>query len=575
MDDRRILSPNRHSGADVTNASFRTVRKGFDPEEVRSYLDGVGREIALMEKRLQDMQAKLSDALHRADNPVLDESQLAAALGAQSAAILRAAHDEAGRVTAEGQERATQIFTQAQERATNYIVEAQARALAIVNDAEVQSQHKDEEARAAAQRLEDSARINGEALIERAREQGRAIIEQANEARRAVLNDLMIKRKALNVQIEQLRAARDVLTASVSSVRESVDQVLGGLMSSDEGARAAAIEALRSRPTSPEPTEEELLRGVPLRVVPEPATVTPDDLASTESSAPLRLPAVDPTAVKPRKATASTEVTATAPEASEGPGDAAPASDVVGEIFARIRASTQEEKGREPAAPKRAPKERTTPVTPDDEVFLRREESLAPHLSELVRHVKRALQDDQNVMIDRLRGLKGQITDQMEDEADQRSRYVTASLETIRAAAQAGVAFSNQITGTEGSLNATSAVDECATDLAITLALALRKRVQADGSDDGAERANAAYKEWRGARVERLCGDIARRAFNVGVVNACTGGNVRVLVSPSDTPCDACTLDANSGIHPAGQNFPSGQPHPPLHAGCSCAVVPA
>lgn len=572
MDDRRILSPNRHSGADVTNASFRTVRKGFDPEEVRNYLDGVGREIALMEKRLQDMQSKLSDALHRAENPVLDEAQLAAALGTQSAAILRAAHDEAGRVTAEGQERATQIFTQAQERATSYIVEAQARALAIVNDAEVQSQHKDEEARAAAQRLEDSARINGEALIERAREQGRAIIEQANEARRAVLNDLMIKRKALNVQIEQLRAARDVLTASVSSVRESVDQVLGGLMSSDEGARAAAIEALRSRPSSPEPTEEELLRGVPLRVVPEPATVTPDDLTSTEAPAATRLPAVDPTAVKPRKpAPVADEAVASA----DVPTDAAPASDVVGEIFARIRASTQEEKGREPAAPKRAPKERTTPVTPDDEIFLRREETLAPHLSELVRHVKRALQDDQNVMIDRLRGLKGQITDQMEDEADQRSRYVAASLETIRAAAQAGVAFSNQITGAEGSLNATSAVDECATDLAITLALALRKRVQADGSDDGAERANAAYKEWRGARVERLCGDIARRAFNVGVVNACAGSNVRVLVSPSDTPCDACTLDANSGIHPAGQNFPSGQPHPPLHAGCSCAVVPA
>jgi hypothetical protein len=48
-----------------------------------------------------------------------------------------------------------------------------------------------------------------------------------------------------------------------------------------------------------------------------------------------------------------------------------------------------------------------------------------------------------------------------------------------------------------------------------------------------------------------------------------------MVISPSDDPCDACKLDASSGMHLAGQNFPSGQPHPPLHAGCSCAVVPA
>jgi DivIVA domain-containing protein len=563
MDDRRTLSPNRHSGIDVTNANFRTVRKGFDPDEVRSFLEGIGREVALLEKRLQDVQSKLTDALHRAENPVLDEAQLAAALGSQSAAILRAAHDEAGRVTADAQERATQIFTQAQERATSYIVEAQARALSIMNEAEVQSQQKDEEARAASQRLEDSARINGEAIIDRSREQGRAVIEQANEARRQILNDLMVKRKALNVQIEQLRAARDVLTASVSSVRESVDQVLGGLMSSDEGARAAAIEALRHRPTGPEPTEEELLKDVPLRPVPEAPAVILEELAITNPTPPSRLPSVDKEAVKTRVNTPTLVP------------DAAPSSDVVGEIFARLRASTHEEKGREPTPAKRPTKVATTPVTPDDELFLQREASLAPHLSELVRHVKRALQDDQNVMIERLRGVHGMITDQMGDEADQRSRYVAAATESIRAAAQAGVIFSQTVAGVSGELTGSGAVEECATDLGITLALALRKRVQADGNDDGAERANAAYKEWRGARIERLCGDIARRAFNVGVIAACEGTQVRVVISPTDDPCDACKLDASSGIHLAGQNFPSGQPHPPLHAGCSCAVVPA
>lgn len=565
MDDIRPLTPNRHSGIDVSRANFRTVRKGFDPDEVRNYLEGISREVGLLEKQIRDLQAKLSEATHRAENPVLDESRLTAMLGAQSTAILRAAHDEGAKVTAEAQERATQLFTQAQERATKYLVDAQARALQIVNEAELASASKEEEARAAAMRLEESARINGDALIERSREQGRAIIEQANQARRQVLNDLVIRRKALNVQIEQLRAARDSLTTTVNAVRDSVEQVLGGLMTSDEGARAAAHEIMRGKIASVDPTEEELLRGIPLREVPDVATVSPDDLAGPATTqaetvvGPRIVP--DPPAAEPVVAAATEE-------------PVIPDNDVVSDIFARLRASTQDEKGREPQ-PKRPPKVRTTPVTADDELFLRREESIATHLAELIRHVKRAMQDDQNIMIERLRGVRGLVTDQLEDEHIQRARYSTAATESVRAIAQAGAEFASAVAGATGRIEHFGDVDECAADLAVTLALALRKRIFADGNDDGADRASTAFREWRGARIERLCGDIARRAFNVGVIAACQGSKVRVLVAPDHPPCDACALDAQSRGVKAGQPFPSGQPHPPLHAGCNCAVIPA
>ena len=568
MDDIRPLTPNRHSGLDVARANFRIVRKGFDPDEVRNYLEGVSREVALLEKQIRDLQSKLSEATHRADNPVLDESRLTAMLGAQSTAILRAAHDEGAKVTAEAQERATQLFTQAQERATKYLVDAQARALQIVNEAEVASAAKEEDARAAAMRLEESARVNGDAIIERSREQGRAIVEQANQARRQVLNDLVIRRKALNVQIEQLRAARDSLTTTVNSVRDSVEQVLGGLMTSDEGARAAAHEIMRGKVAAADPTEEELLRGVPLREVPDITPVTPDDLvgaASTPSEAVVR-----PRVVPDPPATTA-EATSAPTESSE---PIVPDNDVVSDIFARLRASTQDEKGREPQ-PKRPAKVRTTPVTADDELFLRREEAIATHLADLIRHVKRAMQDDQNIMIERLRGVKGLITDQLEDEHSQRSRYTAAATDSVRNIAVAGAEFAAAVAGAQGRVEHFGDVDECAADLAVTLALALRKRIVADGNDDGADRASTAFREWRGARIERLCGDIARRAFNVGVIAACQGGTVRVLVAPDHPPCDACAQDAQSGGVVAGQPFPSGQPHPPLHAGCNCAVIPA
>ncbi len=572
MDDRRILSTTRHSSSDVVRANFGTVRKGYDPTEVRAYLDNVSREMQLLETRIQEMQHQVAEAQRRAANPVLDEATLAAALGSQSAAILRSAHEEAGRVTAEAQERASSIFSQAQERATAYLIEAQERAATIVSEAESAAARLDEDTRAGAQRLVESARVNGEALVERAREQGRAIVLQSQDARKAVLNDLAVKRKSLHVQIEQLRAARDSLQESITTVRESVEGVLSGLMSSDEGARSAAIEALRNRPSAPEPSDEELLANVPLREVPD--IVVPEleeiDVAAIADArpAPSAPPASDapPTGAVPPPAPA--RVTPTPGSVDESPG-----TDAVEEIFARLRKATLEERGATAPAPKKAPAP-AGPVTPANELFARRDAALESSLTLLTRRIKRALQDDQNVMIERLRGVSGMITTELEDEFAQRSRYRDAALVALRDAVSAGASFAAEESGVEPAAVNLDVAEESAADLAVTVVLALRKRIVADGNDDGAERANSAYKEWRGARVERLCTDTARRAFHAGVAVATQGGTVRFLAVPNDAPCDACALDAQAGTRPSGTAFPSGQPYPPLHAGCACTIVP-
>jgi DivIVA domain-containing protein len=558
MDDRRILSTTRHSSADISRVNFGTVRKGLDPSEVRSYLDNLAREMSLLESRLADMQHQLADAQRRAANPVLDEATLAAALGSQSAAILRSAHEEAGRVTAEAQERATAIFAQAQERATSFVVEAQERAGVIVSEAESTAAHVEEDARNAAQRLIESAKVNGDSLVERAREQGRAIVIQSQEARKAILNDLAVKRKALSFQIDQLRAARDSLHGSIATVRESVEGVLAGLMSSDEGARAAAIDALRNRPTITEPSDEEILATVPLREVPE---LDVPELVVPEVAVPVKAPKA-PKA--PKEVAPSSQEHS---EVVEGSG-----ADVVEEIFARLRKATLEERGASAPAPKRAAVV-AGPTTPASELFERRDKSLEDPMAVLTRKVKRALQDDQNVMIERLRGVNGLITTELEDEFAQRARYAEVARDALRDAAHAGAQFVADESGSAQTLTDFTAVDECAADLAVTIVLALRRRIMAEGNGDGAERANAAYKEWRGARVERLCTDTARRAFNAGVVGASAGRSVRFLVALTDAPCDACALDAAAGERPAGENFPSGQAYPPLHAGCACAVV--
>ena len=81
---------------------------------------------------------------------------------------------------------------------------------------------------------------HGEAIITRAKDEGRALLDQVQEARRRVLADLASRRRGLGIQIEQLRAARDEMAASVHGVRDRVDGILTQLDRTDEEARAAA-----------------------------------------------------------------------------------------------------------------------------------------------------------------------------------------------------------------------------------------------------------------------------------------------------------------------------------------------
>ncbi len=571
MEERRMLSTTRQSSTEIARTNFNTVRKGgLDPQEVRSHLETVSREVGHLESRIRDLQEQLTEALRRAANPTFDEATLASALGAQSAAILRSAHEEAGRVTAEAQERSALLFSESQRRAANHLIEAQERAGAMLTEAEHGAAQIDHDARLAAERLIESAKVNGDALVERGREQGRAIVEQANEARRHVLNDLAVKRKALHIQIDQLRAARDSMNAFVSSVREQVDALLDNINGSDEAARAAALEALRVRAPSRDLTEEELLAGTPLRHVPEPQlqTVAP-------SSAVTNLePVTAPTPTAPAQIPGAPVDTTPDHRATESfVDDDVTGTDVVNEIFARLRKATLEERGATAATPKKVPAP-TKPETPLDELFARRDLAINESLSVLTRKVKRALQDDQNVTLERLRDVKGPITSELEDELEQRRRYAEAAVDALADATAAGMQFAFDEAGVASEAQAKAGIDDCAADLAVTIVLALRKRILADGNGDAAERANAAYKEWRGARVERLCTDAARRAFHLGVTTASTGRALRFFPAPNDAPCDACALDAAAPARQAGLAFPSGSAYPPLHAGCACTVVP-
>ncbi len=570
MDERR--GPQGRRGfSDVSRVIFTPVRRGgIDPNEVRLHLESIAKDLQRYEAQVRDLEDQLASAL-RQPTPLpvrpeeLTEAELVERIGGKTAGILRNAHEEAGRVLAE-----------AQQRSSDQLIEAQERASKIVSEAENTAHSLEREAREAAERLVASGKLNGEALIEHAQDQARSIVELGKEARRQVLNDMAVKRKALHMQIEQLRTARDTIATFILSVREQMDGVLGNIQGSDEAAKIAALDALRRAIPIPDLSEEEALANATLQ--PSRGELSAQSNSPSESADP---PTQGTPKVRPRKTIVidTNKVPPAAPTAGDQPieqfieeGEVIDA-DVVNDIFSRLRQATLEERGATAVVAKRVI-EKVEPATDTEALFARRELALDPALAMLTRKVKRALQDDQNVMLDRLRDVQGMIVEELEEERIQRARYADAAYEALFEAAQAGIQFVLDETGTGDGVTSSVVIQECATDLAVTIVVALRKRLLSESMGDGAERANTVYKEWRGARVERLCVDAARRAFNAGVVSGSRGRDVRFYVAPSDAPCDECSGNGAEGLVRAGQPFSSGSAFPPVHAGCACLVLP-
>src|SRR5579862_3904842 len=224
-DDRRltIASTSRLSPDDVARHTFATSRRGFEPGEVRAFLEAVARELHVAAARERELLDELSAAEHRAANPVLDEATLTAALGQETARVLRSAHDAAAELVARAENDATRMRAQAQEEAE----QLQRHTEQVTTERSTQVEAAATELRRRAQeeasaRLE-SARLEAEALVGQARAECRAMVQEAQELRTRVLADLTRRRRVLHSQIEQLRAGRERLAETIGDVRHAVD----------------------------------------------------------------------------------------------------------------------------------------------------------------------------------------------------------------------------------------------------------------------------------------------------------------------------------------------------------------
>jgi hypothetical protein len=402
-----------------------------------------------------------------------------------------------------------------------------------------------------------------------------------------MLTETAQRRRVLLIQIEQLRAARDQLARTVIGVRGSVDNIVSGLARADDDARAAAA-AVAERVAEVEAQEVEGL---------EPAEADAIAAANGEPEADGEIAGTRESLV------------------AEDPEEPGPEESKVEELFARIRGGRIADPGEDTTHPilvdtaGERPGETVAESTESDAeggspglaiplvassdpetdgLVAERDDLLDPIIARMARRLKRAMQDDQNLLLHRLRNDSGEYRQELlSSEDDQRRGLVEASVDFLGDAFDAGETFAHQQLGHgDGAVSDPteinrSAVGTGAQELADTVVTLLRRRlleedVEGPGpsEEEATELVSAAYREWRGERIERLVGDHVVGAFSSGVRAASGSASLRWIPSGADDACADCEDNALAEAVADGERFPTGHLHPPAHVGCRCLVVP-
>ncbi len=612
----------------IEHIGFRLALRGFDTTQVREYLRSVAEHVRGLQAQIDELGRQLRDAEARADNPVLDDSKLAGALGDETARILRSAHEAAADIRGRAEEHVERVVQQARDdsqRLTNEaanILEVR-RTAADAEAAEILRAANDEAVRVTAESTAAAA-----AIVAEAQAAATETVERAKAERNEVLSDVRHRRRVANTQIEQLRAGRERLLQAYDVVRSTLDTVTAELDVADVQAKAAAEEvgrrmnaaidplradSLASTPMvdlPPEPKPREEIPSRPHRkgkkgarppvVVVEPAPVVAVQPApepepgSASEPGPLPEPVV---AVEPAPAPAPEPEPAVEPVvavASEPEPEPEPIAEPLPEpsnastadgLFERLRHDRAESVAAAKETLQQPKPKKAKPAPPEEDPLSKRvaarDETCSGLSEHLARRIKRALQDEQNLVLDRLRSVRGSVNadSALGAESDHLSTYMAIAEPALADAARAGAA----ITGTPVDVR-DELVARVANDLAMELVLPLRRQLDerlheaaAVGDDQitASDRISSAYREAKTQRVARLANDWLLSAWAVGVHAATKPGTPGVWASdPAKPCCTDCDDNGLAGAVPAGTPFPTGHLHPPAHPGCRCVVVP-
>src|SRR5436305_8031798 len=294
-DDRIVISSEPGATPDeVARRSFPVVFRGYDQDQVRRFLKKVSDEMVAAREREQQLRQALEEARSTLAHPELDEATLTAALGEETTRILLSAREAANDMRTKAEERVARMVQEADEHGARLRLEAENVLARRVEEADEVAANIRAAAEADATHVHD--RVQAE--LDAAKARGREMIAEAQAVRERIIGDLARRRRAAQIQIEQLLAGRDRLIETYGSVRGMLDDITAQLEHAEDEARGAAEAAHRRVVATPsddsdlaeyaaggvdEPRPVEELQSIePEPAQPEPTAPEPDAWALPE-----------------------------------------------------------------------------------------------------------------------------------------------------------------------------------------------------------------------------------------------------------------------------------------------------
>ena len=627
--------PDPSSPTAVAGATFPSSRRGFDQNEVRDFLRMVSAEISRQQERITFLERELLNSQQAGTAPQveLNEETITELLGEETARIVQAAREAAGKIKVRSEETATRLVREATDEAAR-----------VREDAELE-----------AARVRQDAASDAEAEVLMAKQQGRDMVNEARAYRERVLADVARRRELAREQIEDLMHGRDRIVQVFDRARIATEDVLRELddvaeepsefvnlapttgpipiiVQADEiEAREAMRPAVSSAPAFvPYDQDEDIavmaeevvidrtarieevidikeVMAIEEKVVEEQTPIAP--VVELVVEAPVSN--VVPLFARQETTVVVADLDEDLDEDDEDDVNDPPlviveqkAKAVVppaDDIFAKLRRSGAESVAKEVATtqlkkvePKKKPAEKKIEPVVEEIIetlveeaatatpFELRDEELVPVIATMSRKLKRVLADEQNEVLDILRGkLPVKTLDAIVGpKADHSARILEALEASLKAAALTGAKSLSNASDKDLQKMVTSQMAAINEFVIATVVAPLRERLSrsiSQAAGDNAELTSLVrlvYREWKNQHVDTQIDNIAQTSFGRGAFAALTPG-VKVCwkVDPDGPACADAEDNSLAGFVNAGEAFPTGHTHAPAHAGCRCALV--
>jgi DivIVA domain-containing protein len=224
---------------DLRNAKFTSAFRGYDPAEVRAFLQRMATRV---EAELGLADRVVLTPIASDVELVLDEAAYLAATEAAASALDSGPVQSADDVLLAARSEYESILASARNEANAIVVKANDDAARIILRARAESRGKPS---ADSSAVVEAAYAQAASDPELAREQARLMITEARAVRERILTDLNKRRRVAHVQLEQLRVAREKLTETLREARRIVDDSARDLSTAEVEARLAADAAGR------------------------------------------------------------------------------------------------------------------------------------------------------------------------------------------------------------------------------------------------------------------------------------------------------------------------------------------